>query len=298
MTITIEQIHQAANQLVEQGINPTQMAVRKQLGGGSFSTIGEGLKSWRVMQDTNAQLAQVAIPTAIGERAELLVAQLWDTAQSLTNEYLNKERESLDHEKSLIRAELEEMRGMVATFEEEQEKTKALLADCTTQKEQLQLELTKIRTEWAGLQDKLKDKEKHNQALTKQIDKLTNENKTLVAETTRLASQQQFKQDEIHRLIAKLDEQTQQQQANDEIQAERLETVKTELSKAIQECALFKGRNQALMEQLNKAEDGNKALLDKVEQLTAKIAQLKASTPKARTRSKANAKDELSGSLL
>ena len=43
MALTTEQIHQTAQELTDQGINPTLANVRSALGGGSFTTIGEAI---------------------------------------------------------------------------------------------------------------------------------------------------------------------------------------------------------------------------------------------------------------
>lgn len=51
MALTIQQVHNTADQLQGQGIKPTLAEVRKALGGGSFTTISEAMKSWR--QDNN-----------------------------------------------------------------------------------------------------------------------------------------------------------------------------------------------------------------------------------------------------
>ena len=59
MAITLEQIHATASQLHEQGIKPTLAEVRKALGGGSFTTISEAMKSWRQVHQDEQQLQQV-----------------------------------------------------------------------------------------------------------------------------------------------------------------------------------------------------------------------------------------------
>ena len=45
MAITIEQFHATADQMQEQSNKPTLAEVRKMLGGGSFTTISEAMKS-------------------------------------------------------------------------------------------------------------------------------------------------------------------------------------------------------------------------------------------------------------
>lgn len=296
MAITVEQVHQVADELAGQGINPTQVAVRKQLGGGSFSTIGEALKSWRAMRDTNAQLAEVIIPAEIGERAELLVAQIWEVAQSIANERLQNDRKALEHKESLIRAEIEELTAVVVALEEEQEKmavelesTKALLGECGTQKEQLQSELDKTRIECSNLHDKLTDSQKHAQELEKRVSELTDENKAMVGEIARLSSRNQFKQDEIDRLAAEIDRKEQKHQAESQDKLVKLEAVQTQLAEVAKENATLKGRNDTLTQELDKAQVSNTASLTKIEKLTAELATLKvkAGATKTKTKSKA-----------
>ena len=120
MAITTEQIHATANQLASEGIKPTQTNVRERLGGGSFTTIAEALRSWRAEQETVAELQAVVIPQDINDRTQVLVAQVWETAQSLANDRLSKEREALAHKEALLVADNDEMQKIVAMLEIEQ----------------------------------------------------------------------------------------------------------------------------------------------------------------------------------
>lgn len=296
MAITVEQVHQAADELAGQGINPTQVAVRKQLGGGSFSTIGEALKTWRAMRDTNAQLAEVVIPAEISERAELLVAQIWEIAQSIANERLQNDRKALEHKETLVRAEIEELTAVIVALEEEQEKmamelesTKALLGECGTQKEQLQSELDKTRIECSNLHDKLTDRQKHTQELEKRVSELTDENKAMVGEIARLSSRNQFKQDEIDRLTVEIDRKEQKHQAEIQSQLDKLDKAQVQLAEVTTENATLKGRNDTLTQELDKTQAGNTASLTKIEKLTAELATLKAKAGTAKTKAKSKA---------
>lgn len=296
MAITVEQVHQVADELAQQGINPTQMAVRKQLGGGSFSTIGEALKSWRVMRDTNAQLAEVIIPAEIGERAELLVAQIWEIAQNIANERLQNDRKALEHKETLVRAEIEELTAVVVALEDEQEKTlgelertQALLDDSNRQKDSLQAELAEVRTECTQLNDKLADRENHNKELEKRVSELTDENKSMVAEIARLSSRNQFKQDEIDRLTAEIDSKEKKHQAESQDKQTKLEAVQTQLAEVATENAILKGRNDTLTQELDKAQASNTASLAKIEKLTAELATLKAKAGASKTKTKSKA---------
>ena len=120
MAITLEQIHATASQLHEQGIKPTLAEVRKVLGGGSFTTISEAMKSWRQDHQDEQQLQQVTLPSGITERLQTLGADVWQTAIDMANDRLVKEREALDIVKVKAQAETDEAQEAVKTLESEQ----------------------------------------------------------------------------------------------------------------------------------------------------------------------------------
>ena len=120
MAITTPQIHATAEQLQEQGIKPTLAEVRKALGGGSFTTISEAMKSWRQDNQQEEQLRQVELPSSIAERLQTLGADMWQTAIDIANDRLVKEREALESIKAKSQAETDEAQEAVKTLEGEQ----------------------------------------------------------------------------------------------------------------------------------------------------------------------------------
>src|SRR5699024_6677084 len=120
MAITIQQIHATADQLQEQGIKPTLAEVRKALGGGSFTTISEAMKSWRQDNQEEEQLRQVELPSGIAERLQSLGADMWQTAIDIANDRLVKEREALESIKAKAQAETDEAQEAVKTLESDQ----------------------------------------------------------------------------------------------------------------------------------------------------------------------------------
>lgn len=120
MAITTQQIHAIADQLHEQGIKPTLAEVRKALGGGSFTTISEAMKSWRQDNQQEEQLRQVELPSSIAERLQTLGADMWQTAIDIANDRLVKEREALESIKAKAQAETDEAQEAVKTLEGEQ----------------------------------------------------------------------------------------------------------------------------------------------------------------------------------
>ena len=120
MALTIQQVHNTADQLQEQGIKPTLAEVRKALGGGSFTTISEAMKSWRQDNQQEEQLRQVELPSSIAERLQTLGADMWQTAIDIANDCLVKEREALESIKAKSQAETDEAQEAVKTLESEQ----------------------------------------------------------------------------------------------------------------------------------------------------------------------------------
>lgn len=120
MALTTQQIHASADQLHAQGIKPTLAEVRKALGGGSFTTISEAMKSWRQEHQEEQALKQVELPSGITERLQTLGADMWQTAIDIAHERLTKEREALEQIKAHTQQEVEQLAESVQTLEKEQ----------------------------------------------------------------------------------------------------------------------------------------------------------------------------------
>lgn len=94
MAITTDAIHTAANALVARGKKPTLAAIRAELGTGSFSTISEGLKTWK--QQQVKQAPAVTAPEAVAQRAAELAAQVWVVAQQEAEQRMQLERATVE----------------------------------------------------------------------------------------------------------------------------------------------------------------------------------------------------------
>lgn len=103
MAITRQQIFDTADQLVNDGKNPTLSNVRAALGSGSFSTISEAMTEWKAKQQEANQPIREAAPEAITQRLSELGNEVWSVAQEIANARLKSEREALEQS----RAELE-----------------------------------------------------------------------------------------------------------------------------------------------------------------------------------------------
>ena len=127
MALTTEAIHAAADKLHEQGITPTQTKVREALGGGSFSTIGEALKTWKQELQEHEQLKKTDMPDAIKEEGLVFVAKLWQTADQIANANLSADREAHAIENAKKQAALDDANEAIATLEAEYSEMVVLL---------------------------------------------------------------------------------------------------------------------------------------------------------------------------
>lgn len=132
-TINAESVAAAIGEIQARGGRVTLIELRKQLGGGSFSTITPFYQAWEKAQSESATLADVEIPDNLAMFGEEWLAKIWKIAvdaataghEGLRRELLEA-REAIEH----VRADGSEM---VAILEAEREKAfddiEALTAD-------------------------------------------------------------------------------------------------------------------------------------------------------------------------
>ena len=96
MAITKDQIFAVADEIDAAGQNATLAAVRKALGGGSFTTISEGMTEWKARKAAKESPLREPAPSAVANRLAELGAEIWSSALELANGRLATERESLE----------------------------------------------------------------------------------------------------------------------------------------------------------------------------------------------------------
>ena len=145
-----EAIWAAADALVKAGERPTLAAVRKAVGGGSFTTISEAMAEWRGRQAIAEPVREPA-PVAVSQQAAVLAAELWAQALAIAHERLQADREALEavrEDMARERAEAVELADLLAgeldLVRAEQEAGQILLAE----KDEAILELTQESNRW------------------------------------------------------------------------------------------------------------------------------------------------------
>jgi hypothetical protein len=148
MAITREQIFAAADDLDAVGQNPTLAAVRKALGGGSFTTISEGMAEWKARKAAKVSPSPEPAPPAIAERLVELGADIWAAALELANGRLTAEREALDAARAQMEAESAEAAELADQVMAELEDSKAALATATAAERAARTEVDSLRAQW------------------------------------------------------------------------------------------------------------------------------------------------------
>lgn len=105
MALSKDDIFRIADELDATGQNPTLAAVRKALGGGSFTTISEAMTEWKARKVARETPLREPAPAVVAERLEELGTEIWALSLELANGRLGAEREALDTARTQLEAE-------------------------------------------------------------------------------------------------------------------------------------------------------------------------------------------------
>lgn len=143
MAITKEQIFAVADELDAAGHAPTLAAVRKAVGGGSFTTISEAMSEWKSRRMEQAAPAREPVPDALNEKLTELGFDIWQLATNAAQGRLQQEREALVSARTQMEAERQEAADLADSMSAELEAVQ----------KQLQVVETKLLQEQAGTAD-------------------------------------------------------------------------------------------------------------------------------------------------
>lgn len=124
MTLTQEQIHAAADMIAERGERPTQVSVRKELGGGLFSIITPALQSWNLQQ---YELSTIEVPEGITYRFQELKTEIWQEAVTEAERRLFAERQAFAVATASANTVATDAQEAVITLEQEAKELTALI---------------------------------------------------------------------------------------------------------------------------------------------------------------------------
>ena len=129
MAITLQDIHAVADTIAAEGGKPTLAIVRKALGGGSFTTISEGMQAWKVKHQAQTIVTPLreAAPAAVSERLSAFGGEIWAIALELSNARLQSEREALEQVRQELAQTQQETIDLADQLNEELEQAQALI---------------------------------------------------------------------------------------------------------------------------------------------------------------------------
>jgi chromosome segregation ATPase len=129
MAITLQDIHAVADSIAAEGGKPTLAIVRKALGGGSFTTISEGMQAWKIKHQAQTIVTPLreAAPAAVSERLSAFGGEIWAIALELSNARLQSEREALEQVRQELAQTQQETIDLADQLNEELEQAQALI---------------------------------------------------------------------------------------------------------------------------------------------------------------------------
>jgi chromosome segregation ATPase len=188
MAITKDQIFSVADELDAAGQNPTLAAVRKALGGGSFTTISEGMVEWKARKAAKETPLREPAPAVIVERLASVGAELWAEALALANGRLAVEREALDAARAQLEAASAEAAELADQVAAELDEAKGLLAAsqtaeraARTEGETLRQAFGEVQVRAATAEARATEIEKRAADLNAELTRVNQQNTDLVA---------------------------------------------------------------------------------------------------------------------
>ena len=170
MALTKDQILQAADQIAAAGETPTLAAVRKAVGGGSYTTINEALKEWKAKQQAAVMPLREPAPEGISKRLDDVGAEVWAIALELANARLTSEREALEATRTQLETAQQEATELADQLSADLEALQANHEQAMTDLETVSTHLGQARHENAALSRQLATTEARAEETTKRAD--------------------------------------------------------------------------------------------------------------------------------
>ena len=220
MAITKDQIFAVADELDAVGQNPTLAAVRKALGGGSFTTISEAMTEWKARKATKDQPLREPAPPALAEKLGAFGAELWAIALELANGRLASERDALEKARTQLETEKAEAVELADQVTAETESLKLALtaakeaeATARSEGETLRQDLAQVRMQAATAEARASEIEKRAEDLSANIRRLDHQVTELSAALADRESRVTRLSEELATATARLEQVTSEAQA-------------------------------------------------------------------------------------
>jgi chromosome segregation ATPase len=177
---TQDEIWSAADELVARGERPTLVAVRHALGGGSYTTISEGLKAWRARG--RAQVEAPELPEAVRDTLQRALQSVWQAASDAARTEVESTRAALEARERALVQERAEALELADELSRQQEATRA-------ESEHLRAELQRVQSAADQADGRAREREAHIQALERDLREAREAQQGSAAQVSRLEAE-------------------------------------------------------------------------------------------------------------
>lgn len=175
MAIGKDEIFRVADEIDAVGQSPTLAAVRKSLGGGSFTTISEAMNQWKARKAAKETPLREPAPPAIEGQLQELGVEIWATALSLANGRLASERQTLEEARAQMEGERKEAVELTDQVSAELEESRVKLGTLAHEHAAMQASLVKLQAEFMAASERATTAEARATEITRRADDLNAE---------------------------------------------------------------------------------------------------------------------------
>ena len=179
--VTQGAVNTVCEKLQAAGQNVTVNAVIDTIGG-SFSTVGPMVKTWREDQVDQAS-AVLEMPDAVVLAMQKAAADVWAAASGLAGELVERTRQETGEALAKAKEELAEYSGEVTHLETELDQFRHAVAEQEKRLADAQAQANDLKTQNAALESRLNDRDK-------ELDRLRSDYAALQAELVSIAKEQ------------------------------------------------------------------------------------------------------------
>lgn len=252
--VQYEDVQQAIEALLAKGDAPSVQKIRDVLGTGSFTTISDHLREWRLQREANRD---TPVSHAMPEPVMRLAEGLWDKAQEAAVAALNGYREQADRQVAEAQSAMQEALRQVEDAGQREAALSAHLAGTEQRLESRSAALARIESERDQWQERARQLEERLNRSLQQLDRLQEESEKQAS----LHHQALAERDAQH--TARLN----QEEHRHEAAEARLMSL---LDEARQERVAAEKRHDATLKQLEKRHDNLQLQLQETQALLAR----------------------------
>ncbi|MBF0299479.1 MAG: DNA-binding protein [Oligoflexia bacterium] len=164
--INENQVFNAADELIEKGVNPTIEALREKIGTGSFATISKYLSQWKVARSPKQEIPD--IPSEFTS----YIRKFWSVCYKEASAKLEIEREAFRAERAKIVEDREELHKVIQKLEEECSFTLTEKIRIEKKLENTNQQISKLNEELVKTQTLLESSEQRRIEISDRADRL------------------------------------------------------------------------------------------------------------------------------